>query len=525
MSEVRSPKSERQIIRWIIFFVIVTRLAVAFRSEEKIYTRPYSEDSFYLFNCAEHFAHGEGFTCDGKSPTNGVQPLIVIIYTPLFLVAGADKLLALRLGFILTALFDSLSIVFIAKLVRILQKKPDEEIRAWKSPPVIAAFLWATLYPIFVHSGAGMETGIYSVLLLSILYYYAKLSRLRSEGNAVSNMHWLGFGVLLGFTVLARIDAVILVVSIASFEIYKWKRKGLISATIISFFAFIISSPWWWYNYHIFGSIMPQSGVAEALQKGMLAENLRRAAIVIGDIGTVFFFLPNYELPEWFHYFWMLAIILIVLWIVKTFALKNYLKENYILAQLTPYYLFCGILAIYYIFFFSSPHFIPRYFHPFRIIWLVLFSCVAPKIISGLKDFYSRKRNLTLGFIWVFSLAALGFSASSYAYYFLIKGSSDFYKTGQFALMHPLEKIGMWQSGTAGFIAPNVVNLDGKVNNAALQANLKGEIGRYIADEKLDYLADWREFAMPAIISASKYGMHFSEVDSIGRIKIFKSIK
>src|SRR5689334_9995136 len=112
MSAVRTKPSQSRAIRYIILFVIVTRLALAFRSEEKIYTRPYLEDSFYLFNCAEHFAHGEGFTCDGKQPTNGVQPLIVIIYTPLFLVAGADKLLALRLGFILTALFDSLSVIF-----------------------------------------------------------------------------------------------------------------------------------------------------------------------------------------------------------------------------------------------------------------------------------------------------------------------------------------------------------------------------------------------------------------------------
>src|SRR5438046_880086 len=88
---------EKKLLRYILVFIIIIRIALAFRSEEKIYTRPYYEDSFYLFNCAEHFAHGEGFTCDGKQPTNGVQPLIVIFYAPLFMIAGADKLLALRL--------------------------------------------------------------------------------------------------------------------------------------------------------------------------------------------------------------------------------------------------------------------------------------------------------------------------------------------------------------------------------------------------------------------------------------------
>ncbi|MFI5264795.1 MAG: hypothetical protein ACHQM6_09795, partial [Candidatus Kapaibacterium sp.] len=147
---------ERRILRLVIFFVIVSRIALVFRPEERIYTRPYLEDSFYLFNCAEHFAHGEGFTCDGKQPTNGVQPLIVILYSPLFLIAVANKLLALKLGFILTALFDSLSVIFIARLIRLLQKKPEEDLPVWKSPPIIAAILWAVLYPVFVHTGSGL---------------------------------------------------------------------------------------------------------------------------------------------------------------------------------------------------------------------------------------------------------------------------------------------------------------------------------------------------------------------------------
>ena len=83
----------------------------------------------------------------------------------------------------------------------------------------------------------------------------------------------------------------------------------------------------------------------------------------------------------------------------------------------------------------------------------------------------------------------------------------------------------MEQSGTAGFIAANVVNLDGKVNYDALKAKKKNDIGAYIESEKLDYIADWREFSTAMVASASKHGGKFQEVDSIGKIIIYHRVK
>ena len=104
----------------------------------------------------------------------------------------------------------------------------------------------------------------------------------------------------------------------------------------------------------------------------------------------------------------------------------------------------------------------------------------------------------------------------------MITKTTDFYFAGKYALAHPLERIGMEQSGTSGFIASNIVNLDGKVNFKALQAIQKGDIGAYIESEKLDYIADWREFSSKIVASAEKHGGKFKEIDSIGRVVIFK---
>ena len=516
---------EKRFVRGCILITSVLTFLLAFRSEERIYTRPYLEDSFYLFNCAEHFAHGEGFTTDGIHPTNGVQPLVVVLYAPLFVIAGANKLLALRLVFLLIALFNSFSILFIARLVRILQKRSNVKRGLLSSPPMIAAFLWATLYPIFVHTGSGLETGLYSLMLLISLYYYAKLSKIRSIGNTVRGLQWFGLGLILGLTVLARVDAVFLVIAISCYEFYRFRASGFISAAILSIVAFFVSSPWWYYNYKIFGNIMPQSGVSESLDSSMTIDNIRRGLIVISDIFTVFFFLPYYFLPNWFDFVWPVIIPLLMIWLIRKIGLRSFLKETTETASLLPLALFSVVLVIYYIFFFGAPHFIPRYFQPLRLLWLILFVLAAPKLIDTFKAIRANRKKVASIIAILFALGAVGFSGSRFAYYFMISRSSEFYRTGLWALSHPNERIGMEQSGTAGFVAPNVVNLDGKVNFEALKAQQKGDIGNYIAKEAFDYIADWREFSTRLTQSALTHDSKYLEVDSISSIIIWKRVK
>ena len=95
---------------------------------------------------------------------------------------------------------------------------------------------------------------------------------------------------------------------------------------------------------------------------------------------------------------------------------------------------------------------------------------------------------------------------------------------GLWALQHPHEKVGMHQSGITGFVASNVVNLDGKVNYNALNARLNGDLGQYIINEGLTYLADWDTLVVPMIKEVNKYGIDFKFVDSVNDVKIYKRI-
>jgi hypothetical protein len=519
---------EKRMLRYIIFFVIVTRVLLMFRSEERIYTRPYIDDTFYLFSTAEHAALGDMLTVDGKQPTNGIQPLIVFLYIPLFIIAGANKLLAIKLVFLLIALFDSASVLLIALSVKYLKKKNSIEDSLWFSPPIIAAVLWALPYPMLSFTATGLETGLYSMMLLACIFYYAKLFRMRDEGKELRLMDWCIFGVLLGFTVLSRIDAVFLIISIGLFEWYRFKGKGFRSAVLISVIGFIISSPWWYYNYSTFGSIMPQSGTAESINM-LLGINISRGAHALGVIFALPIPLPNpYELIV-INISIFLVITGIVFLIASRLQVAKSFRREFAFSPLLPFLSFCACLIFFYVFFFSAPYFLERYFQPFRIIWVIFIACISPVIIGAVKRIYLSKQVVAFFFSLSF-LAIICCNVWQYTSYFIDFRSNifstawnkDFYLAGKWALVNPQKRIGMGQSGTAGFLAPNVVNLDGKVNFAALQSLKKHDIGSYIESEHLNYLMDWRGMCLSMIKSSQKHGGNFQEIDSIGFVVIFE---
>jgi hypothetical protein len=93
---------------------------------------------------------------------------------------------------------------------------------------------------------------------------------------------------------------------------------------------------------------------------------------------------------------------------------------------------------------------------------------------------------------------------------------------GKWAVQHPHVRIGMLQSGLAGFVAPNIVNLDGKVNPAALKARQQGQLGKYIEDERLDYIVDMRDCLRQIFDQAPGIEAQYPFLDSIGNVGIHK---
>ena len=497
----------------------VTRIILAFRPELKLTERPYQEDSFYMFGCAAQLAAGNGFSIDGENPTNGVQPLVVLLYAPFFKIAGDDRWLGLRLTFILVGLLEALCVYVIYRLVSQLGKDRGLAERS----ALVAALLWTTLYTLLVHDANGLETGLLATLYLLVLWRYTLMVQrpdrsLRSE---------ILLGCLLGLLVLARIDAAIFVSLLLAVELIRgrFSSQTFVRCVVLGVCSLLVSAPWWIYNLTQFGSLMPISGQSESIES-LVHVNLYTTPQTIGDILTVMFY-SGYDLyaPS-LSVAWgalMLLIWIALFWVTK---LHRKIPQTFDLRPLLPLFLTGIVLAIYYTFFFSAPHFISRYLHPLRIGVLLVFAMLLPMLI----DWIRGQRSLTLrrvmqfGGIAVLLLAAF-FNTAVYLRAFTTDKTPPVHYAGLYAQKVAPEKVGMTSSGTASFIAQNVVNLDGKVNADALKARKQDRLGEYVVEANINYIADWKDMCEKIAREAARVGATYSVVDSLGPIFVYKRFR
>jgi hypothetical protein len=79
--------------------------------------------------------------------------------------------------------------------------------------------------------------------------------------------------------------------------------------------------------------------------------------------------------------------------------------------------------------------------------------------------------------------------------------------------------VGAGQSGTLGYFRDRVVNLDGKVNPAALAAAESRRLVDYVAKESnVDVFVDW-QFYVDSMIGPTQ--VYFHPVESFGQFKVW----
>ncbi len=237
---------------WLAVFCGAIALGLAwlpFRSNDLIAGKPLSEDGFYVLSVARNIATGHGVTIDGVEPTNGFQPLFALATTPAFIVSPQSRFVALRIVLGLHWLVYLATALLLGLIAR--DMFDDEEFRSarfW-----LTAFLYlASLHAFAVHFN-GLETGL-AMMLYALAWRVYQIRGAETLANAAI------IGALLGLTVLARIDASLLV---AVFCIHLAIRRRIARAAIVATTAVVVSAPWWAYNLAAFGSLMPSSGTAQ----------------------------------------------------------------------------------------------------------------------------------------------------------------------------------------------------------------------------------------------------------------------
>ena len=508
---------------WILASIgFLSRIALAFCSDGQIASRPYTEDAFYAFSCARQIALGHGFSVDGVHPTNGVQPLICLLYAPCFWIAN-DKWLGLRLTFIVSGLVQFASVILIGRLLSQLRENTDGVSSLWQSSSVIGALLWILLAPLFIQNVNGLETGLVALLILASLSYYSFILKkvaqpFSAAGGTFSPSHALGFGVLLGLAVLARIDCILLVAAFALYELRRSRRRSLKAVLLFGLVAIIVSSPWWIYNYATFGSFMPISGQSEALGRP-IGENILQSLAAMFDILTIFFYHAYYSWPTWLTILGFVGII--VFWVI-VFRWLGLRQAKACPTPLMPLVWYSVAVLVYYVFFFSAPHFMARYLHPVRVLSVIVFAMILPKLLNSAMR-WSTHSLARKSVLIMLLLVAASFSIERYIHCFTAPTTDDFYRLGLWAEAHS-GRVGVEQSGPTNFVSQNVVNLDGKVNPDALAARKEHQIGAYIAEQRFEYLADWSPTVTALVKDAAQYGAEYREIDSVGYVRIYQRV-
>lgn len=510
-----------RLLQILVVLAVLYQLALLLRPDPAFLSRPYIEDAFYSLSAARSIAGGHGFSVDEVHPTNGVQPLICLLEAPFFIAGGFDNSLSLRLLlFLFIALYLGAAWM-IAGFTRELftGKAPPESERAGGDEDPGRLIFWTVFalvsvnYVISIHYLNGLETGLAGGLIFASLWRYARLMK---EPESTGLLSWMVLGGLLGLSVLARIDAALLVVALVLWHLLAAHRlygglqgperlrgliRTLLQLLVMGGTALLISSPWWIYNYTTFGSLMPISGQSQQWLFDSAVESIVQTFNVLSDS-----LMPGLQTPHGMRIgsrsvapFGLAALIVLLVVLSRIPVLRAAMGRTrqefgreWNLGGAGPLILFSLILVVFYTFFFRAPHFQARYLIIPRIaimLGMVAFGFSLWRRVRGegkLRSLLAAAALLPMVFFFAFFSRHFEDRYDNFMVYTVL-WIDQHVKEG--------EKVGMYQSGTTGFVYPDiVVNLDGKVNSRALRAYQAGRFPAFVDSADFKYIIDWEGY-------------------------------
>jgi hypothetical protein len=361
----------------------------------------------------------------------------------------------------------------------------EARLRFW-----LAVALWLAAPLLFNHGYNGLETG-------AVLFFYAACWRWVQVGRDESAAGLAGLGALAGLTVLTRIDAVFLVAALCLRELWRRRDRGVVAALLraclLGATAVLVSLPWWLYNLALFGSPMPSSGTAQqawAIDWDRIVE-----AFWAAGIGLVpWVFAGGHESTA----SWAARAVVIAAYAVivvqalatgaaaRAAALPLVRRSLGFAAMLAAA---LAALALYYTLSFAASWFYYRYFAPLAVLAGVFVPIAGAAIATRLA--------------WRGALAGLAVVAATPALTLAVlahwgagfSGNAVFHDQVALVREHvpPGERVAAGQTGTLGFFRDRVVNLDGKVNRAALA--WQARMWDYLAQEHVVWFCDWQDYA------------------------------
>src|SRR5262249_1414421 len=349
-------------------------------------------------------------------------------------------------------------------------------------------------------------------------------------------------GALLGLSVFARVDALLFALAVAVDVIVRRRPHDVRRLGVALASGALVLTPWCIGSRILFGSLLPESGSATrylseayaphdhpefdaaAFAAGpparYLAENVSHSLLQLGTSPMLHVFTRVVELgmrAARFDEFQTLAAVgafLLLLMLAGSYFLNGAGSRVPRLPRDFRFlFLYSALLLAAYSFVVFGQIFYSRYYYP-----IFFFSVVLGAIVFDLLMLLVRPEPLRR---W----AGIARTPA----YAIVLGYMSLHRVqnGNYRFLHVVDwiavhtdrgaKIGVFNSGAIGYFSDrHIVNLDGKVNPAALTALERGRISDYIEAEGLDYVID-HEWILQHFLgnpaAAGANGARFARVD------------
>jgi len=255
-SSVVRLSDEQSQTTWLLIIVglsFLIRLIIAWVSIPTLIEKTIPDDAFYYFSIARHIALDGSISIDGVTVTNGFHPLWLVLISPFYLMLHHDLDVPVHLALTLGAILDTVTVLLAYRFVRLVTGN--------SSAALGSAVVYGLNPRTVLYAANGLETALNVCLFALFLYAYANI---RSRGGSLAR--YLYLGAVGGLLLLSRTDNVFILSVVFLHATWAAFRRGELRRLVASqALVACLGAPWLLWSYCTFGTIVQSSAISVPL--------------------------------------------------------------------------------------------------------------------------------------------------------------------------------------------------------------------------------------------------------------------